>query len=120
MVHAGRRLCARLWRAAATTARTSGAHRFATDINLAAAARALSGSDCGAGAAAVELVDGVHPVIDVTTIVNRGGSGDGGAARSATLAAMAAALKDRGYFYARGVEALPADFIDGIYDYSER
>ena len=103
----------RLWRA--TRVHTHGARRFSTPR---AAARTLS------GAAAVELVDGVHPVIDVSNIVNsRGGHGAGdgaGAARTATLAAMAAALKDRGYFYARGVEALPEDYIDGIYAYSER
>ena len=107
------RLPTGLWRVA-TRVHTHGARRFS---NPRAATRALS------GAAAVELVDGVHPVIDVANIVNaRGGAGGdgGGAARTATLAAMAAALKDRGYFYARGVEALPEDYIDGIYAYSER
>ena len=76
----------------------------------------------------VEFVDGIHPVIDISSIELDGGDhgrrDESTAAavsrRSETLVAMRSALQNRGYFYARGVTTLPANYIDEIYAYSKR
>jgi isopenicillin N synthase-like dioxygenase len=58
------------------------------------------------------LSDTTHPVIDVSAIMTQNH-----AQRPEVLSKMLTALRDRGYFYASGVDALPDNYISEVYDF---
>mmetsp|Transcript_65419 Transcript_65419/g.182016 ORF Transcript_65419/g.182016 Transcript_65419/m.182016 type:complete len:400 (+) Transcript_65419:35-1234(+) len=68
-----------------------------------------------AGAAAFPSTPDGHPLVDVSTLLP---GGEQRPERSKTLRTIAEAFRSRGYFYARGVDVLPAEYISGVYDYS--
>lgn len=78
------------------------------------------------GACLVRGVTAIHaprvdefPVVDCAALLVDAGPDATTPARARALAQCRAALEQRGYFYAAGVEALSADYIEEVYRYSE-
>lgn len=61
------------------------------------------------------LADGTHPIIDMTPILQPDHPN-----RSTVVQHIGDALRERGYFYAQNVNVLPGDYIQSIYDYSNK
>eukprot|EP00966_Prymnesium_polylepis_P034519 802633-Prymnesium_polylepis.1 len=57
-----------------------------------------------------------HPLIDISPLFDDGDSPE----RAAAVSSIGAAMRTRGYFYCVNVDALPADYIASVYEYSRR
>ena len=56
-----------------------------------------------------------YPIVDVAPLLEVGHPD-----RAASVSAVGAALRTRGFFYASGVNVLPADYIRSVYTYADR
>eukprot|EP00040_Diaphanoeca_grandis_P017581 m.91924 g.91924 ORF g.91924 m.91924 type:complete len:440 (+) comp26510_c0_seq2:129-1448(+) len=93
-------------------------HRRLYSSTSATLAKGSTASSTQSPSPLVEIIDGVHPVINVSSLIRLDNCDNGD--RANVIQAIGDAFRQRGYFYARGVDCLPEDYIDSIYEYSKR